>query len=849
MLNHLGDGCFYLQDFEMDQSEIPLLVKFLQSRTAIREVKSVELALKPGLSPQDRRRKPTVNSKNVSKHPEVSSNKLLLAVCDFIRSSHGLVSIVVDNVTITTEILAKLGDAMSSTHSQLQTLSFHNCPLESLGLRTLTPHLNKLEHMTQLNLQGCGLDDDSAAFLVSILRASEARMDQLYWNSTLRMSDPLDSLNSASSGAVVTEETNHVFSSGLVILDISGNNLSGKALSVMSRHLRNNHWLLALNLASNQLTATDFLGFVDSIRKGENSALATLLIKGNPGCLPQTCEALKDLTDQAPDRTDCMPVTLYEALRSLANEQAEELLTARDAASSAATDTGGESGASTTTPVQESGAEPPFDVDSTMLGRDAGTPRSSNEDLTIGERPQTAIGGKRGEGAGRGSSSGGDNMEYAIPTPVDSEDVTAFQGSPKMSDCGPVDAPEDISAGPEGLDDRRPPSRSGLRPRPRSAGSMIQSPDVGGADSAGFDPPAAGRGPSSSRRKVNRRTQPSSEPPAGMTVNLSVSNGTVDSVDLLGGPGMAVGTARTIGGSLNGRVVTGRRRTSPGMTRSRSAGPRTTLSTLASSSESIPFYPGGIMNGTNYDAIRKNGYNATPRARAAQYSEALRFQLQLMQGEDHVVEGREERAFKRAPKKKASKKKASKAAQAQKRVVASAPVSKVDTSMHASSNARRSPKKVTSGDKGNNAVRALAGAVEKVTKQLEVTADRMEDISDSLSESALNMSMNASRLGRQDDSFASERSVGAPKPASASTQTPPRGASPSKATNTDISPGSATSPPRYTRRRGGSGSGSDSPVNSPLSSPSRPRNRDKDITAAIRNNMREKLDRYLDEVF
>ena len=140
--------------------------------------------LKPGVSPQDRRRKPTVNSKNVTKHPEANSNKLLLAVCEFIKSSYGLVSIVVDNVTIAPEILVKLGEAISSMHSQLEILSFHNCPLGSQGLRTLTPHLNQVEHITRLNLQGCGLEDDSAAFLLSILRASEARMDQLYWNST-----------------------------------------------------------------------------------------------------------------------------------------------------------------------------------------------------------------------------------------------------------------------------------------------------------------------------------------------------------------------------------------------------------------------------------------------------------------------------------------------------------------------------------------------------------------------------------------------------------------------------------------------------------------------------------------
>ena len=123
----------------------------------------------------------------------------------------------------------------------------------------------------------------------------------------------------------------------------------------------------------------------------------------------------------------------------------------------------------------------------------------------------------------------------------------------------------------------------------------------------------------------------------------------------------------------------------------------------------------------------------------------------------------------------------------------------------------------------------------------------MEDISDSLSESALNVSLNASRLGRHDESFTSERSAGASKSTAVGTQTPPKGASPSKATNTDTSQGATTSPTRYTRRRGpsGSGSGSDSPVISPLSSPNRTLNRDKDITQEIRNNMREKLDRYL----
>ena len=61
---------------------------------------SVELVLKPGVAPEQRRRKPTVHAKQVTKQGESTSNKLLTAVFDFIRSSHGMESIILDNAKI-----------------------------------------------------------------------------------------------------------------------------------------------------------------------------------------------------------------------------------------------------------------------------------------------------------------------------------------------------------------------------------------------------------------------------------------------------------------------------------------------------------------------------------------------------------------------------------------------------------------------------------------------------------------------------------------------------------------------------------------------------------------------------
>jgi hypothetical protein len=63
-------------------------------------------------------------------------------------------------------------------------------------------------------------------------------LDTLFWNTTLRY-DP-----TAVSGTVATEETDRVFSQGLVALSVNGNHITEKGIGALRRAIRNNHWFL-----------------------------------------------------------------------------------------------------------------------------------------------------------------------------------------------------------------------------------------------------------------------------------------------------------------------------------------------------------------------------------------------------------------------------------------------------------------------------------------------------------------------------------------------------------------------------------------------------------------------------
>lgn len=68
-------------------------------------------------------------------------------------------------------------------------------------------------------------------------------MDSLYWNATLRV-DPTKRGNLWNAS-----EIDSVYRCGLVALSLFGNQFEGQDMYVLTRVLRNNHWLLGKTIA------------------------------------------------------------------------------------------------------------------------------------------------------------------------------------------------------------------------------------------------------------------------------------------------------------------------------------------------------------------------------------------------------------------------------------------------------------------------------------------------------------------------------------------------------------------------------------------------------------------------
>lgn len=101
-------------------------------------------------------------------------------------------------------------------------------------------------------------------------------MDSLYWNSTLRLGSH-DSSKSA---------RDSVYSNGLVLLSVEGNQIGGDNLRILSKAIERNHWIIGINLADNNLSASEVANVVKAILS--HSSLLAARLDGNPGYSTKT---------------------------------------------------------------------------------------------------------------------------------------------------------------------------------------------------------------------------------------------------------------------------------------------------------------------------------------------------------------------------------------------------------------------------------------------------------------------------------------------------------------------------------------------------------------------------------
>ena len=232
----------------MEEEDSALISRFLSSKQAHGGIKAIYLTrIEHGVSAAKQRMKKKSSSSHSDPHIHRASilsfenNKLFRALIDCISKCHSLEALTIIGVHIPPEFLAALGNAIYQNDSRLfRSLVIKNNHLRDEGLRILTPYLAKSKIQVMI-LENLNLTDASCSYLASILKAQEAAMDTLYWNSTLRVDSALDD------GYATTDTY------GLQALSLRGNQITSSGVIYIAKFLRSNQWLLSVNFACNQI--------------------------------------------------------------------------------------------------------------------------------------------------------------------------------------------------------------------------------------------------------------------------------------------------------------------------------------------------------------------------------------------------------------------------------------------------------------------------------------------------------------------------------------------------------------------------------------------------------------------
>eukprot|EP01036_Dinobryon_divergens_P022015 gene22015-30247_t len=192
-------------------------------------------------------------------------------------------SISFQNIEIREEIVILLSAALENSQSPIQWLSFVSCNFgRDYGLKLLTPSIGRMRSLSVLSIEQCGLTDVSIPYISSIIKAHSSQLDSLFWNSQLRVNYV---------EVAAQDVDNSVLGRGLVAVSLFGNLIEGENIDYLIKVLRDNYWLLGLNIADNKLSHTAVAVMMNDLLTSSNKMRAVLL-KDNPGLQPYTAKSL-----------------------------------------------------------------------------------------------------------------------------------------------------------------------------------------------------------------------------------------------------------------------------------------------------------------------------------------------------------------------------------------------------------------------------------------------------------------------------------------------------------------------------------------------------------------------------
>ena len=306
-MKELENNVLYISDADMEEEDSALISRFLSSKQAHCGLKAIYLTR---IVHKVSATKQRMMKKAASSHfPDFNAHrssilayenfKLLRAVIDCISKCHSLEALYILGVHIPAEFLTSLGNAIYENDSRLfRSLIIKNSHLRDDGFRLLTPYLAKSK-IQVIALENLHLTDESCNYLASIIKAQEAAMDTLYWNSTLRIDSALDD------GYATTDTY------GLQALSLKGNQITSSGVMHVAKFLRSNQWLLAVNFACNQIDVDGVVHLAKALEN--NTTLHTVVLAGNPGYNDKIGQTLDETASVAHSKLDMRGKSEYDS--------------------------------------------------------------------------------------------------------------------------------------------------------------------------------------------------------------------------------------------------------------------------------------------------------------------------------------------------------------------------------------------------------------------------------------------------------------------------------------------------------------------------------------------------------
>jgi hypothetical protein len=279
LYKNLESNCLHVSRLEISEEDVALLIEFMRRPNVLKTV--TKLVVNVGEVVLLKKLKSTSSSSK--KLQEIFYTKLLPALFEFISHSSKLSFIEMNSIQLNKNNVTSLTNSMLQS-KELKWFNLKSCSLGDNGLKILTPALCRL-HLHVIILDEQELTDKSSEYLLSILKAQESKMDNCFWNSTLRnFGDDDDDIDEESKFA----------SDGLVALSLKGNLFTNSAVTSLCRNFKTNKWLLGFNIMDCKLNSQGVQQLITTTME-TNDVMEVLLISGNIGCTREDTELVDNI--------------------------------------------------------------------------------------------------------------------------------------------------------------------------------------------------------------------------------------------------------------------------------------------------------------------------------------------------------------------------------------------------------------------------------------------------------------------------------------------------------------------------------------------------------------------------